>query len=119
MASTEAWQKAATPFTLPTDLVSMFFPGFSPPTHSSAPVPTPAPEPEPEPVPDLDPIARRLDELAKRIKRLESGSEVPTNPAAEKTTEGVKRRLQQLEKRNGKSEAIRDRFRIGTMTYDG
>jgi polyhydroxyalkanoate synthesis repressor PhaR len=94
MASMETWQKATTPFTLPNDWVSMFLPGFSSPTHSSAPVPTPAP--------DVDPIARRLDELVERIKRLETEAEVPTNPTADKSIEGVKQRLQQLEKRNGK-----------------
>jgi polyhydroxyalkanoate synthesis repressor PhaR len=68
----EAIQKASAPFTAPVDWVSAFFPGLTPPAAS-------------------DPVARRLDELGKRIARLESGGGL-TPPAG--TDGGVLDRLE-------------------------
>lgn len=65
LAAMEAFQKAATPFASPFDWLSGFFPGLA------------APPRQPEPAPASDAVARRLDELAERIERLESGGHSP------------------------------------------
>jgi polyhydroxyalkanoate synthesis repressor PhaR len=64
LAAMEVWQKATTPFGLPMDWMTSFLPvsGLTP----AAPA---APEGEPA----REALARRLEELAGRIERLETG----------------------------------------------
>ena len=68
LAAMEAWQRAATPFSAPVDWVSAFFPGVGPAAPRGG---------------GGGDVVERVEELARRIARLESqGGEPPPSGAA-------------------------------------
>lgn len=98
LAAMETWQKAAVPFTTPVDWVSAFFPTMAPTAAQTQP-PTPTVSPAPPPEPPGDPLAARLDELSRRLERLESGERRPPVASTDTPLDRLEERLHDLEGR--------------------
>ncbi|MFO0953248.1 MAG: polyhydroxyalkanoate synthesis regulator DNA-binding domain-containing protein [Isosphaeraceae bacterium] len=108
LAAMEAWQKAASPFATPMDWVSTFFPGFAPPAPASGANPGAT---SASPTPSQDPVAMRIEELSRRIDRLESGEEAPPSDGSIPEEEAVERLEDRVEQLEGRKASRRGRKR--------
>jgi polyhydroxyalkanoate synthesis repressor PhaR len=84
LTAMEAMQKAAAPFAMPIDWVSAFLPALAPPAR-----------------PDREPVERRIDELSRRLDRLQSRGEPPPAATGHEFLDRLEQRVHDLEDHYG------------------